>query len=52
MKRITAEFLRKNCAAVIRDVYMKRETIVVTKRGKPVAKLVPMEEVQDDISVS
>jgi len=49
MKRITAEFLRKNCAAVIRDVYMKRETIVVTKRGKPVAKLVPMEEVQDDI---
>ena len=49
MKRITAELLRKNCAAVIRDVYMKRETIVVTKRGKPVAKLVPMEEVQDDI---
>jgi len=49
MKKITAEFLKKNCAAVIRDVYMKRETIVVTKRGKPVAKLVPIEEVQDDI---
>jgi prevent-host-death family protein len=49
MKKITAEFLKKNCAAVIRDVYMKRETIVVTKRGKPVAKLVPVEEVQDDI---
>lgn len=49
MKKITAEYLEKNCAAVIRDVYMKRETIVVTKRGKPVAKLVPMEEVQDDI---
>jgi len=49
MKKITAEFLKKNCAAVIRDVYMKRETIEVTKRGKPVAKLVPMEEVQDDI---
>jgi len=49
MKKITAEFLKKNCAAVIRDVYTKRETIVVTKRGKPVAKLVPVEEVQDDI---
>ena len=49
MKKITAEFLKKNCAAVIRDVYMKRETIVVTKRGRPVAKLVPVDEVGGDI---
>jgi hypothetical protein len=33
MKKITAEFLKKNCAAVIHRVQTKRVTVVRTKRG-------------------
>jgi len=49
MKKITAEHLKKNCAAVLREVQSKRKTVVITKDGKPVAMLVPMNEVKDDI---
>jgi len=31
------------------EVQAKREAIVITKRGKPVAKLVPVEKEKDDI---
>jgi len=31
------------------EVQAKRETVVITKRGKPVAKLVPVEEQADDL---
>jgi antitoxin (DNA-binding transcriptional repressor) of toxin-antitoxin stability system len=31
------------------DVQAKRESILITKRGKPVAKLVPVEPQPDDI---
>lgn len=49
MKKITAEFLNKNCAAVLREVQTKRKTVVITKDGKPVAKLVPVDKVDDSI---
>jgi prevent-host-death family protein len=32
------------------EVQAKRETVVITKRGKPVAKLIPADNDSDDIS--
>jgi len=31
------------------EVQSRRQAVVITKRGKPVAKLVPLEEQHDDI---
>lgn len=45
MKRqIAAGEFKAKCLALLDDVQRKREEIVVTKRGKPVARLVPIEE--------
>ena len=34
---------KANCLAVMDEVQAKREPVLVTKHGKPVAKLVPLE---------
>jgi prevent-host-death family protein len=49
MKKMAAGVFKANCLAVIDDVQAKHETVVITKRGKPVAKLVPVETQGDDI---
>ena len=38
-----------HCLAVMNEVQAKRQAVVITKRGKPVAKLVPVEPEKDDI---
>jgi len=48
MKKIAAGEFKARCLTLMEDVRSKREPIVITKRGKPVAKLVPVEEPQDD----
>lgn len=49
MKKMAAGAFKTNCLAVMDDVQAKHETIVITKHGKPVAKLVPVEPQDDDI---
>ena len=49
MKKMAAGAFKANCLAVMDDVQAKHETIVITKHGKPVAKLVPVETQGDDI---
>jgi prevent-host-death family protein len=51
MKKMAAGAFKTNCLAVMDEVQAKRETVIITKYGKPVAKLVPVEpsEKQDDI---
>jgi prevent-host-death family protein len=49
MKKMAAGAFKANCLAVMDDVQAKHETIVITKHGKPVAKLVPFEPQGDDI---
>jgi len=41
MKTISASELKTRCAPLIREVYSTREPVLITKRGKPVARLVP-----------
>ena len=49
VKKIAAGSFKVHCLAVMDEVQAKRETVVITKRGKPVAKLVPVEEQTDDL---
>jgi prevent-host-death family protein len=43
-----AEVFETNCSAVIDEVQAKSESIIITKRGKPVVKLVPVSSDRDD----
>lgn len=36
--------LKTRCAKVIDDVVRKRRPVIVTKRGRPVARIVPIEQ--------
>lgn len=49
MKKMAAGSFKANCLAVMSEVQAKHETVVITKRGKPVAKLVPVNKDVDEI---
>jgi prevent-host-death family protein len=49
MKKMAAGAFKVHCLAVMDEVQSKREAVLITKRGKPVAKLVPVEREADDI---
>jgi prevent-host-death family protein len=44
MKKIPAGEFKARCLALMDDVRKTREPVVITKRGKPVAKLVPADD--------
>ncbi|MFZ0815243.1 MAG: type II toxin-antitoxin system Phd/YefM family antitoxin [Candidatus Sulfotelmatobacter sp.] len=48
MKKMAAGAFKVHCLAVMDEVQSKRESVLITKRGKPVAKLVPVEKEKDD----
>jgi prevent-host-death family protein len=48
-KTIPAGTFKARCLAIMDEVASKRESVIITKRGKPVAKLVPVEKEKDDI---
>jgi prevent-host-death family protein len=48
-KTIPAGDFKARCLAIMDEVQAKRQAVVITKRGKPVAKLVPVEQEKDDI---
>ena len=48
MKEIAAGKFKAHCLSLMEDVRSTREPLVITKRGKPVAKLVPADDDKDD----
>jgi len=48
MKTIAAAQFKAQCLTLMEKVRSTRETVVITKRGKPVAKLVPVDDAKDD----
>jgi len=49
MKTIPAGAFKTNCLAIMDEVKARRETVVITKHGHPVAKLVPVNTDADEI---
>jgi prevent-host-death family protein len=43
-REVPAGLFKQGCLALIDDVADSKQEIVITKRGKPVARLVPMED--------
>ncbi len=48
MKRIAAAEFKARCLSLMDDVQRTRQTVVITKRGKPVAQLVPVPAAKSD----
>jgi prevent-host-death family protein len=48
MKSIPAGEFKARCLTLMDDVHATREPLVITKRGKPVAKLVPVDSGKDE----
>ena len=46
---MAADSFKVHYLAVINEVQAKGETVVITKDGKPVVKLIPVEKDTDDI---
>jgi prevent-host-death family protein len=49
MKTMAAGAFKVHCLKVMDEVQSKRQAVLITKRGKPVAKLVPVDKEKDDI---
>jgi prevent-host-death family protein len=49
MKKMAAGSFKTNCLKVMDEVQARHETIIITKHGKPVAKLVPVNTETDEI---
>ena len=47
-KTMPAGLFKSKCLAVMDEVQTKCETVIITKHGKPVAKLVPVDSDRDD----
>jgi prevent-host-death family protein len=45
-KYVAAADFKANCLRLMDEVARERRPIIITKRGKPVAKLVPVEELE------
>jgi prevent-host-death family protein len=49
MKHIPASAFKARCLSVMNDVQTTGEPVIVTKRGKPVVKVIPAELEKDDL---
>jgi prevent-host-death family protein len=48
MKKIAAGEFKAKCLTIMENVRKNREPILITKRGRPLAKLVPAEEPSEE----
>jgi prevent-host-death family protein len=49
MKQMRASVFKARCLTVMNDVQATGEPVIVTKRGKPVVKVVPVESEHNDL---
>ena len=49
MKQMRASVFKARCLSVMNDVQATGEPVIVTKRGKPVVKVVPAEPEKGDV---
>ena len=46
-RRIAAGEFKQRCLQLMDEVRLRRMSLIITKRGKPVAKLVPVDDAPD-----
>ncbi len=51
MRTMAAAKFKAHCLAVMDEVQVRREPVLVTKNGKPVAKLVPLDLEENPLAV-
>ena len=49
MKQMRASAFKARCLKVMNDIQATGEPVTVTKRGKPIVKVIPAESEKDDI---
>ena len=49
MKAISAGEFKTHCLRIMEEVHRHRQAIIITKRGVPIAKLVPTDEPKHDV---
>ncbi len=49
MQTIAAGAFKAKCLAIMDQVQARREAVLITKNGKPVARLIPVDEEKDNI---
>ena len=49
MKQMRASAFKARCLKIMNDIQATGEPVIVTKRGKPVVKVIPMKPENDDI---
>jgi prevent-host-death family protein len=49
MKTIPAAKFKAGCLKIMDDVKTRRESVLITKKGRPVARLVPVEDTATDV---
>jgi len=49
MKQMSASTFKARCLKVMNDIQATGEPVIVTKRGKPLVKVIPMKPEKDDI---
>jgi len=49
MKTIQASYFKAHCLKIMDEVRTTRELVTITKKGKPVAKLVPADGQPEDV---
>jgi prevent-host-death family protein len=49
MKKISAGEFKARCLTLMDEVNETREPVLITKRGRPVAKLVPLQRMQSKL---
>lgn len=48
MKTVSATEFKRNCLALLSEVTNNREILVVTRHGKPIVRVVPYAEEQEE----
>ena len=49
MKTLSVSNFRANCSSALNYVYKNKTRILITKRGKPIAEVIPFETDHEDI---
>jgi prevent-host-death family protein len=49
MESLSVSEFKATCLAVLEDINRQKKRIVITKRGKPIAEVIPFETEQKDI---